>query len=62
MIASQILPLLPLLLLLVFDAYCLVDLIEADRVRYFPKLSWAILICITSPLGGIAYLILGKVA
>ena len=43
------------------DAYCLVDLAGADEVRSLPKMTWALIICVFGPVGGIAYLSLGKV-
>ena len=45
---------------LAFDLYCLVDL-SRSRVRYLPKWAWALVILVvSSPLGGIAYLAAGK--
>jgi ABC-2 type transport system ATP-binding protein len=56
-------PPLPVLLVLAlavaFDAGCLIDLIRA-RVRHLPKWAWAVIILIQFPLGGTAYLILGR--
>jgi hypothetical protein len=42
-------------------AYSLVDLIRAEQVRYLEKPWWALIICVTIPWGGLAYLIFGKV-
>jgi Phospholipase_D-nuclease N-terminal len=53
-------PLLVLILLLGFDAFCLVDLARADEVRYLPKLWWGLAICCFTPFGGIAYLSAGR--
>jgi hypothetical protein len=48
------------LLALAFVGYCLVDL-SRTQVRYLPKWAWA-LICIASiPVGGIIYLLVGRV-
>lgn len=54
--------LVPLLLVAAaFDAFCLVDLVRADDVRYLPKWGWALIIClISAPIGGIAYLVAGR--
>jgi ABC-2 type transport system ATP-binding protein len=56
-------PPLPVLLVLAlavaFDAGCLIDLIRA-RVRHLPKWAWAVIILIQFPLGGTAYLTLGR--
>jgi ABC-2 type transport system ATP-binding protein len=52
--------LLPLLAVaLAFVAGCLIDLSHA-RVRNLPKWAWAVIICISIPWGGLAYLIFGR--
>jgi ABC-2 type transport system ATP-binding protein len=43
-----------------FAALCLVDLARAGQVRYLPKWAWAVVICVSVPWGGLAYLIFGK--
>ncbi|HET9160424.1 MAG TPA: PLDc N-terminal domain-containing protein [Caulobacteraceae bacterium] len=43
-----------------FDAMCLMDLARADVVRRFDKMTWAVLICLFTPFGGISYLYLGR--
>jgi hypothetical protein len=54
--------LVPIILLAVaFAVFCLVDLARAPAVRYLPKAAWAIICVISIPLGGIAYLLLGRV-
>jgi hypothetical protein len=54
--------LLPIIILAVlFDAYCLVDVIRAKSVRRLPKGVWALIILLVSaPWGGLAYLFLGR--
>ncbi len=42
-----------------FIAYCLWDLARSE-VRYLPKWAWAVLCVLSVPLGGIAYLTLGR--
>jgi ABC-2 type transport system ATP-binding protein len=44
-----------------FDAFCLVRLTrnEADNL---PKWAWALIICVSSPWGGLAYLAFGRAA
>jgi hypothetical protein len=59
------LPAWPLLLVLAlavgFDAFCLVDIARAARVRYLPKWAWMLICLIQTPGGGIAYLSIGHV-
>jgi hypothetical protein len=52
--------LLPLVLFAVaFVAYCLIDLARSE-VRYLPKWAWAVVCCVSVPLGGIVYLFVGR--
>ena len=37
------------------------DLAQAQRVRFLPRWAWAVLCLIQIPLGGIAYLLAGRV-
>jgi hypothetical protein len=46
--------------LVAFDAFCLVDLARAGRARNLPKSLWALIICVSTPWGGVAYLSLGR--
>ncbi len=45
---------------LCFDAYCLVDMVRHPGVRRLPRWAWAVLTLVSNPLGGIAYLLLGR--
>jgi Phospholipase_D-nuclease N-terminal len=58
-----LLALAPLLVVAIgFDAYCLVNLVRAQSVRYLPKVVWGIVIVLISfPLGGLLYLFVGRV-
>jgi len=42
-----------------FSLYCLSSLVQREA-RHLPKWAWAIVILISQPLGGIAYLALGR--
>lgn len=51
----------PVVVVLVgFVGYCLWDITRAARVRHLPKWAWALLIVASVPLGGIAYLVIGR--
>jgi len=43
-----------------FDVYCLRDLRDAPVVYAFPREMWAYIIILTTPLGGMAYLTIGR--
>lgn len=45
-----------------FTVYCVVDAVKSDKdeVRRLPKWLWVTLTIITTPLGGIAWLLLGR--
>lgn len=47
------------LLSLAFVAYCLVDL-RRSPVKHLPKWAWAAACVLSVPLGGIAYLLVGR--
>jgi len=47
------------LFVLLFVGYCLNDLRTAS-VQHLPKWGWAVVILVSVPLGGIAYLALGR--
>lgn len=46
---------------LAFTAYCLVDLARAGEVRSLSHGVWAVACLVSMPLGGILYLVAGKV-
>lgn len=50
-----------ILVLATFEGYCLVDCARADQVRYFSRWTWAVILLVTIPFGGILYLTYGKV-
>ena len=49
--------LLGVLLLVVFDVFCLLHLGKSDTAHFLPKFVWAILIVCVSPIGGLIYLL-----
>jgi hypothetical protein len=44
-----------------FAIFCLVDLFRRPSVKHLPRWLWAIICVISIPLGGIIYLIFGRV-
>jgi hypothetical protein len=54
-------PILVLLVAIGIEVYCLVDMARVAEVRYLPKWGWLVLSLVSIPLGGIAYLIVGRV-
>jgi hypothetical protein len=51
-----------LVLAIGFDALCLLDIAQAPAVRTLPREAWALLCIITTPLGGLLYLMYGRVS
>jgi phospholipase D-like protein len=49
--------LLGVLLVVVFDVFCLLHLGKADTTHFSPKFVWAVLIVCISPIGGLVYLL-----
>ena len=49
-----------LALLAAWEIFLLNDLTYAERVRFLPRWLWATVCLITIPLGGIAYLLIGR--
>jgi hypothetical protein len=45
------------LLVVVFDVFCLLRLGTADTAHLVPRFVWAVLIVGTSPIGGLVYLL-----
>jgi hypothetical protein len=52
--------LLILAMALLFDIYCLRDLQQADYVQLLPREVWLFVICLSTPIGGILYLTMGR--
>jgi hypothetical protein len=53
-------PILVLVGSIAFALYCLNDLAHTEVVLFLPREVWAIIVCLSTPLGGIAYLMLGR--
>jgi Phospholipase_D-nuclease N-terminal len=49
--------LLGVLLVVVFDIFCLLRLATTDTAYFVPRFVWAVLIVCTSPVGGLVYLL-----
>jgi hypothetical protein len=49
--------LLGVLLVVVFDVFCLLHLVTTDNLHFLPKFAWAVLVVCTSPIGGLVYLL-----
>lgn len=43
-----------------FVIWVVVDIARAESVRYLPKWAWIVLSCVSIPLGGIVYLLVGR--
>jgi hypothetical protein len=43
-----------------FAGYCLADLYRTKVTLHLSRVAWAVVICLTGPLGGMAYLALGR--
>lgn len=39
---------------------CFVDLFKVNKTKFLPKWAWSLIICISVPLGGIIYYLLGR--
>ena len=44
-----------------WEVFCLADLVRGRPVRFLPKWAWAVACLIQIPLGGVVYLLLGRV-
>lgn len=44
-----------------WEIFCLTDLARAERVRFLPRWVWALACVLQIPLGGVAYLLFGRV-
>ena len=44
-----------------WEALCLTEVIRADRVRWLPRWAWAALCVFAIPVGGLLYLLAGRV-
>ncbi len=60
MLAALVL-LLGLALLAGWETLCLRQVVLAERVRFLPRWVWAVACLIFIPLGGIFYLLIGRV-
>lgn len=57
---ALVLALIPLALLsLAWVGYCWYDIVRSD-VKHLPKWAWALIVVLSVPVGGIAYLLIGR--
>ena len=58
---TLLLALAPILILSIgFVVWVVVDIVRADSVLHLPKWAWIVISCISIPLGGIVYLLVGR--
>lgn len=58
---TLLLALAPILIVAIgFVVWVIIDIVRADSVRYLPKWAWIVISCISIPLGGIVYVLLGR--
>jgi uncharacterized membrane protein HdeD (DUF308 family) len=51
----------PVLLLAVgFVLWVVIDIVRSPSVRHLPKWAWIVISCISIPVGGLVYLLLGR--
>lgn len=58
--SAWVLPFLIVVLGVAFDVFCLIDVVRARELRYFPRWMWAVICVCFNPLGGVTYLAIGK--
>jgi hypothetical protein len=58
---ADLLLILGVILVAGWEIFCLADLVRAERVRFLPRWAWAVACLIQIPLGGILYLLIGRV-
>lgn len=50
----------PIVIGVAFVCYCLIDLFRGASAKYLPRWAWAVICCISVPLGGVVYLVFGR--
>lgn len=59
---SLLTALVPVIIIFVgFVVYCVVDVLRAERTKHLPKWAWLVICLVSVPLGGVLYLLLGRV-
>jgi predicted ABC-type exoprotein transport system permease subunit len=60
---SLIAALVPVIVIFVgFAVYCVVDVLRAERTKHLPKWAWLVICLVSIPMGGVLYLLLGRVS
>lgn len=49
-----------IIIILIYLIICFIDLFKVEKTKFLPKWVWGIIICISIPLGGILYYLLGR--
>ncbi|MDI9232130.1 transcriptional regulator [Staphylococcus caprae] len=49
-----------IIIIIIYLIICFVDLFKVKKTKFLPKWVWGIIICISIPLGGILYYLLGR--
>ena len=58
---APLLAFLPLIIFaLGFDIYCWLDIAHSNKTKGLPKWIWALIVAVSSPVGGIIYLLVGR--
>ncbi|MFQ3844746.1 transcriptional regulator [Staphylococcus pseudoxylosus] len=53
--------LIPIIMIIaIYLVICFVDLLKVNKTKFLPKWLWGVIICISIPLGGIIYYIIGR--
>ncbi len=49
-----------IIIIIIYLVICFADLFKVKKTKFLPKWIWGVIICISIPLGGILYYLLGR--